>query len=64
VHYYSDIVDRNTLIQLLSRISEPAEEEQRCAPSAPSQGTAQRRPLLLREDDQPLGEIMGPLELS
>jgi hypothetical protein len=27
-------------------------------------GTAERRPLLVRERNQPLGEIKGPLELA
>ena len=41
------------------RIGKPAEEEQRRAQSASRQGAAERRPLLLREHDQPLGQFIG-----
>ena len=44
--------------------SADAQGKQRAPESAARMGTAERRPLLLRERDQPLGEIMGPLELA
>jgi hypothetical protein len=58
------IVDRDALVQRRHRIGEPAEEEQRRALSAPGQGAAERCSLLVRQQDQPLREIVRPLVLT
>ena len=58
------IVDPDALIQSCRRIGKPAEIIQRRAEGAPCQGAVERRPLLLREQDQPLRQLMGLLQFA
>jgi hypothetical protein len=58
------VVERDTPVELFGRGGELAEEQQRRAQGALSQGAAERLPLLRPECDQPLGEVAGPLQFA
>jgi hypothetical protein len=58
------IVDRDALVQSSPRIRKPAEIEQRRTASAARQGAVNWFLLLLRERDQPFGQIKGPPQLA
>ena len=56
-------IQRDAALELLRGLGETPEEKHRTPQGTAGMGTLERRPLLLCEHDQPLGEIKGLLEL-